>query len=84
VSLCVFLAYGTTSPVARRLGAGDRTIRQGLDGMWLAFGIGVVLLAAGLPLTSGIVRVLGAEGPVIGYAQTCLQISLHGKGGQRP
>jgi putative MATE family efflux protein len=80
VSLCVFLAYGTTAAVARRLGAGDLAgaIRQGVDGMWLALGIGLVLIAAGLPLSSGIVRLLGAEGPVVGYAQTYLQISLAG------
>src|SRR5207245_1039654 len=43
VSTFVFLAYGTTASVARRLGAGDRAaaLRQGLDGLWLAVGLGV-------------------------------------------
>ncbi len=38
VGLCVFLAYGTTAGVARRLGAGDRrgALAQGVDGLWLA------------------------------------------------
>src|SRR4030081_972164 len=37
VSLCVFLAYGTTAAVARRLGAGDvpGALRYGVDGLWL-------------------------------------------------
>lgn len=34
----VFLAYGTTSVVARRMGAGDRrgAVAGGFDGVWLA------------------------------------------------
>ena len=42
VGLCVFLAYGTTASVARQLGAGDLrgALAQGVDGLWLAVGIG--------------------------------------------
>src|SRR4051812_50118222 len=42
VSAFVFLAYGTTAAVARRVGAGDRAaaLQQGIDGMWLAAGLG--------------------------------------------
>src|SRR5689334_23497194 len=38
VGLCVFLAYGTTASVARRVGAGDLrgALAQGIDGVWLA------------------------------------------------
>ena len=52
VGLMVFLAYATTPTVARRLGAGDRpgAVRAGIEGMWLALGIGVVLIAVGIPL----------------------------------
>ena len=48
VGLCVFLAYGTTASVARRLGAGDRrgALAQGIDGVWLAVVIGVVATVA--------------------------------------
>jgi putative MATE family efflux protein len=47
VNLFVFLAYGTTASVARRLGAGDRrgALAQGIDGLWLAGGLGVVAAA---------------------------------------
>ena len=39
----VFLAYGTTSVVARRLGAGDGgALAAGMDGMWLAVALGAL------------------------------------------
>ena len=52
VGISIFLAYGTTAAVARQLGAGNRAaaIRQGIDGLWLAGMIGVVVLAVGWPL----------------------------------
>ena len=42
IGLCVFLAYGTTGSVARRLGAGDLrgAMAQGVDGLWLATALG--------------------------------------------
>jgi putative MATE family efflux protein len=45
VGLAIFLAYATTASVARRLGAGDRAgaLRQGIDGMVLGIGLGVVV-----------------------------------------
>ena len=35
ISLCIFLAYGTTASVARRIGAGDvrGALAQGIDGV---------------------------------------------------
>jgi len=47
VNISIFLAYGTTAAVARQLGAGRRqeAIRQGIDGIWLAAAIGVIVLA---------------------------------------
>lgn len=52
VGLAIFLAYGTTAAVARRVGAGDTggAARYGVDGCWLALGVGavaVVILVAG-------------------------------------
>jgi Na+-driven multidrug efflux pump len=40
----VFLAYGTTGAVARRLGAGDHrgALALGVDGLWLALVLGVL------------------------------------------
>ncbi len=43
VGLCVFLAYGTTAAVARAVGAGRerQALHLGVDGMWLAIGVGL-------------------------------------------
>lgn len=80
VNLCVFLAYGTTAGVARRVGAGDlpAAVRQGIDGMWLALVIGAVLVAAGWPSVSWLVEAFGASPSVAPYGETYLRISLFG------
>ena len=51
VNISIFLAYGTTAAVARQLGAGNRraAIQQGIDGLWLAAGIGMTVLMVGWP-----------------------------------
>ncbi len=74
VGLCVFLAYGTTASVARRIGAGDLrgAISQGIDGLWLAVLIGLVLTMAGLLLTDPLVRLFRPGGEVESYATTYL------------
>ena len=45
VGLMIFLAYSTTPLVARRRGAGDLrgAMQAGVDGLWLACGIGVIV-----------------------------------------
>ena len=83
VNISIFLAYGTTAAVARQLGAGNRqaAIRQGIDGIWLAGAIGVVVLGAGLPLAQPIVHAFGATPAVTGQAAIYLRISLLGAPG---
>jgi putative MATE family efflux protein len=80
VNISIFLAYGTTAAVARQLGAGRRqaAIRQGIDGIWLAAAIGVVVLAVGWPLAPEIAGVFGASPAVSAGAVTYLRISLFG------
>lgn len=80
VNVSIFLAYGTTAAVARQLGAGNRraAIRQGIDGLWLAAGIGAAVLAAGWPLAPVIVHAFGASAGVTEGAVTYLRISLLG------
>ena len=75
-----FLAYSTTAAVARRIGAGDRrrAAEQGVDGLWLAFGLGVALTVVGFVLAPAIVDAMGASGDVRPYSLTYLRISLVG------
>lgn len=80
VGICIFLAYGTTSSVARQVGAGDlaRAVRQGIDGMWLAVCLGTGLILLGLPLVAPLVDAFGASPTAVPYAETYLRISLLG------
>ena len=75
-----FLAYSTTGAVARRLGAGDEraAAEQGIDGIWLAAGLGLVLTLAGILLAPLIVDLMGASASVRPFALTYLRISLLG------
>jgi putative MATE family efflux protein len=78
VNVSIFLAYGTTAAVARQLGAGNRqaAIRQGIDGLWLAAGIGLGVLCLGWALADPIVHAFGASPAVTRGAVTYLRISL--------
>ncbi len=74
VGLCIFLAYGTTASVARRIGAGDErgALSQGIDGLWLAVLIGVLTTSAGLFLTHPLVNAFGTGPDVADHAATYL------------
>ncbi len=80
VGISIFLAYGTTAAVARQLGAGQQgaAIRQGIDGLWLAAIIGVLVFAVGFPLAPQIVHAFGGTAAVSAQAVTYLRISLIG------
>ncbi len=76
----VFLAYGTTSVVARQLGAGDTraAITAGVDGLWLAVGLGVATAALVATFAEPICAVFGASEAVLVQATTYLRISAFG------
>ncbi len=80
VGLMVFLAYATTPAVARRFGAGDSTsaVSAGIDGLWLALGLGAVLAAAGSLATPLLVGMFGAGEAVATDAETYLRLSMWG------
>lgn len=80
VGLMVFLAYSTTPAVARLLGAGRRAdaLAVGRDGLWLALGLGLVLLAAGWLTAGPLLSAMGAGGDVLGFAHEYLMVSLAG------
>lgn len=80
VNVFVFLAYGTTAAVARRVGAGDLpgALRQGVDGIWLALLLGGAVIAAVLPTAPGLVDLFGASPTAAPYAADYLRISALG------
>ena len=80
VGLMIFLAYSTTPIVARRFGSGDMrsAVSAGIDGMWLALGIGAVLGLAGYLATPALVAAFGASDAVAKEAVTYLGISMWG------
>ncbi len=80
VGLMVFLAYSTTPLVARRLGAGDRqgALGVGIDGLWLALVLGILLAAAGAATSGWLVGLFGANAEVTAAATAYLAISMAG------
>nr|WP_125772658.1 MATE family efflux transporter [Antribacter gilvus] len=80
VGLCIFLAYTTTAQVARLMGAGKEreALRSGVDGLWLAVGLGAVLAVAVATTAPLAVDALGARGDVGQHAVTYLRWSAPG------
>jgi putative MATE family efflux protein len=80
VNVCVFLAYGTTAQVSRLIGAGRRrdALARGVDGMYLAAGLGIALAVVGAVCAGPIVRGLGAGAQAAPYAATYLRVSSLG------
>ena len=80
VGLMVFLAYSTTPAVARRFGAGQPgdAVSVGINGMWLALGLGAVLAAIGAVASPWLVSLFGAGDAVSSQANDYLVISMWG------
>lgn len=80
VGLMVFLAYSTTPAVARRFGAGHpgEAVSVGINGMWLALGLGAVLAVVGAVSSPWLVSLFGAGEEVAAQANAYLVISMWG------
>ncbi|MCE0509760.1 MATE family efflux transporter [Microbacterium sp. KKR3/1] len=80
VGLMVFLAYSTTPAVARRFGAGQpgQAVSVGINGMWLALGLGAVLAVIGAVSSPWLVSLFGASEAVAAQANEYLVISMWG------
>jgi MATE family, multidrug efflux pump len=79
-NIFVFLAYGTTSVVARQVGAGSPrdALEAGIAGAWLAVGIGAVTAAAVALSAPALCRLFGASSGALGQATTYLRIAALG------
>lgn len=80
VSLCNFLAYGTTAQVARLHGAGqdERAGQLAAQALWLALGVGVALAVACVALAAPIMAVVGGSGEAADSAARYLRLSAAG------
>ena len=80
VNIFVFLAYGTTAVVARRLGAGDQrgALAAGIDGVWLSLLLGVAAAAVVAVWAGPIVALFGATPEASAEAVTYLRVSTLG------
>jgi len=80
VGLCVFLAYGTTSTVARSHGAGrdDHALSQAVGGLWLALGLGLILAGVTALLAGPLTSSLASSAAVADQARTYLLVSTLG------
>ena len=80
VGLCIFLAYATTGATARLFGAGKpkQAIRQGIDGMWLAVGLGILLMIVLSVWARPILGLFGPEADVLEQSVRYLRSSAFG------
>jgi putative MATE family efflux protein len=79
-NIFVFLAYGTTSIVARQVGAGSErsAVGAGVDGLWLAIAIGIVTGAVVASFAAPLCAVFGASPAALEQAVTYLRVSAFG------
>jgi putative MATE family efflux protein len=79
-NLFVFLAYGTTSIVARQVGAGSErgAVSAGVDGMWLAIAIGLVTGALVATYAGSLCALFGASPAALEQAVIYLRVSALG------
>lgn len=70
VGLCIFLAYATTSQVARLFGAGRRQegLQSGVDSLWLSLIIGTALTVALFVGAEPLCALLGGRGDDLAQA----------------
>ncbi|PKQ31563.1 MAG: MATE family efflux transporter [Actinobacteria bacterium HGW-Actinobacteria-2] len=79
-NLFVFLAYGTTSIVARQVGAGalKAAATASLDGSWLALGVGVIVAVPVAAAAEPLCAAFGASAAVVAQGSLYLRISALG------
>lgn len=80
VGLMIFLAFSTTSLVARRRGAGNLAgaVQAGIDGIWLALALGVILGGGLWAFAAPLVEVFGVDREASDQALAYLSVSCLG------
>jgi putative MATE family efflux protein len=80
VTLCNFLTYGTTAQVARLHGAGQeaRAGEIAAQALWLALGIGIIMVALVVALAGPLMVLVGGSGHVADLAARYLRLSALG------
>ena len=80
VSVFVFLAYGTTATVARRVGSGEGAgaLSLGVDALWLAAGLGIAVAMIGAALARTLVGLFGVGDDVAAEGATYLLWAMPG------
>ncbi|MFT0847511.1 MATE family efflux transporter [Actinomycetaceae bacterium L2_0104] len=80
VGLCIFLAYATTAATARLFGAGKKkeALRQGIDGMWLGVGLGLLLAVFLIVAARPFLGLFGPEADVLEESVRYLRSSSFG------
>ena len=80
VGMMIFLAYSTTSSVARAVGAKRENLALGMgrDGLAVAFLLGIGLALLGLLATGPTLSLMGATGDTYGFALDYVLASLAG------
>ena len=75
-----FLAYGTTARSARRFGHGDRAgaINEGVQATWIAFGVGLVLVAIIHGAAGQITGLLAGQSDIAVLAASWLKVASWG------
>lgn len=79
-NIFIFLAYGTTSIVARQVGAGSTraAVRAGVDGLWLAIGIGLIVGALVALYAAPVCKLFDASPAALAQSVTYLRVSAIG------
>jgi putative MATE family efflux protein len=79
-NIFVFLAYGTTSIVARAVGAGSErgAVGAGIDGVWLAVAIGTITAALVAVNAARVCALFGASPAALEQAVAYLRVSALG------
>ncbi len=80
VGLCIFLAYATTATTARLVGAGRirEALGQGVEGMWLAAGLGLLLGTGISALAEPTLTIFHPDVDVLSHATAYLHASAFG------